>query len=142
MKGFPSKITDIMSSPVITVDFETTVKDVTLLMNEKRVGSIIITELEEAVGIVTERDLLLKIVSQCRDPCKIKVKEIMTTPIITITKDVNILEAVRIMRKQNIRRLVIKEDNQLHGIVTDKDILRAVSISALTSFSNLLGVHA
>ena len=63
----------------------------------------------------------------------------MTTPIITTAKEVNILEAARIMRKNNIRRLVVKEKNILQGIVTDKDILRAVSISALTSFSNLLG---
>ena len=139
MEGFPTTIADIMSSLVITVDLETIVRDVSLLMNEKRIGSIIITKLGEAVGIATERDLLLKIVSRCNDPCKTKVKEIMTTPIITTTKDVNILEAARIMRKNNIRRLVVKEKNILQGIVTDKDILRAVSISALTSFSNLLG---
>jgi len=66
------------------------------------------------------------------------VKEIMSKPLITVTKDASILEAMRKIREKEIGRLVVKEDGNLLGIISEKDIIRTVSISALSSFSTLL----
>jgi len=138
MERLPSFVADIMSSPVITVEGEVNVRDAALLMTDKRIGSIVVTERGQPVGIVTERDMIERVVSLCRDPCETKMKEIMSSPLITIGSDVPILDAMRQMRKQGISRLVVVDDEKLVGIVSERDIVRGVSIASLTSFSTLL----
>ena len=138
MEKFPSIVSDIMSSPVITVEGEANAKDAAILMTDRRIGSVIVTERGRPVGIVTERDLLERVVSPCRDPCETRMKEIMTSPLITVPGDANILEAMRKMREKDISRLVVMEGDRLLGIVSERDIIRAVSIASLTSFSTLL----
>ena len=138
MEKFPSVVADIMSSPVVTIDRETNVKDAALLMTDKRIGSIIIMERGQAIGIVTERDMLERVVSPCRDPCATKMKEIMSSPLITIPKETSILDAMRKMRENYISRLLVMDDDKLLGILSERDIIRAVSIASLTSFSTLL----
>lgn len=131
-------VKDILSSPVITVNSETNTKDTALLMTKKKIGSIVVVEQDQPVGIVTERDFLERVIAPCKDPSKTKIRDIMSAPLITITKETLILDAIRKMRKHDIRRLVVMDGDILIGIVSDRDILRAVSISSLTSFSTLL----
>jgi len=138
LEKFPSIVADIMSSPVITIDGEANVRDAALLMTDKRIGSILITERGQPVGIVTERDILARVVALCRDVCVTKMREIMSTPLITVPKNTGILEAMRKMREHGISRLVIMEGNSLIGIVSERDIIRAVTFASLTSFSTLL----
>ena len=139
-KMFPTIVADIMSSPVITIDGETNVRDAALLMMDKGIGCIIVMEKGRPIGIVTERDMLERVVAPCLDPCEVRMKEIMSTPLITISRGESILEAMRRMRKHGIGRLVVMEDERLEGIVTDGDILRAISLSALSSFKTLLSI--
>lgn len=138
MEKFPSVVADIMSSPVITIDGEANVKNAAILMTDRRIGSIVIVERGQALGIVTERDMLERVVSPCRDPCVTKMKEIMSSPIITVSKETSILDAMRKMRENYISRLVVMDDDKLLGIVSERDVIRAVSIASLTSFSTLL----
>jgi len=138
LEKFPSVVSDIMSSPVITIDGEANVRDAAVMMTNRRIGSIIIKEHRQPIGIVTERDMLERVVSLCRDPCETKMKEIMSSPLITVPKETGILDAMRKMRENDIRRLVVMDDSVLLGIVSDRDIIRAVSITSLTSFSTLL----
>lgn len=126
-----------MSSPVVTVDREVNVRDAALLMIDKRIGSMIITERGHSIGIVTERDILERVVSLCIDPCEITMKEIMSSPLITVPKETTILEAMRKMRDHGISRLVVM-DGDMEGIVSEGDVIRACSIASLTSFSTLL----
>jgi len=137
MEKYPSVVSDIMSSPVITLNGEVNIRDAALLMTDKRIGSIIVTERGKPIGIVTERDVIERIVCPCKDPCEVKMKEIMTRPVITIFKDATILDAMREMRGRNISRLVVI-DGDVEGIISESDIIRAVSIASLTSFSTLL----
>ena len=127
-----------MSAPLITVETGVIVRDAALLMTEKKIGSIIVTDAGKAVGIVTERDALARVVSLCRDPCETRMSEIMSSPLITIPKETEILAAMRKMREDDVRRLGVTDDGNIVGIVTERDIIRAVSISSLTSFSTLL----
>lgn len=138
MERFPSVVSDIMTSPVVTIDGEATVRDAALLMTEWRIGSIIITERGRPTGIVTDRDILERVVALCRDVCTTRMKEIMSAPLITIQQKTGILDAMRKMRDLDIRRLVVMENGALLGIVSEGDIIRAVSIASLTSFSSLL----
>lgn len=127
-----------MSAPLITVETGVIVRDAAILMTEKKIGSIIVTDAGNPVGIVTERDALARVVSLCRDPCETRISEIMSSPLITIPKETEILAAMRKMRGDEIRRLCVTEDGNIVGIITERDIIRAVSISSLTSFSTLL----
>jgi len=138
LERFPSVVADIMSSPVATVDGEANVRDAALMMTDRHIGSMIVTARGQPVGIVTERDMLERVVSLCRDPCETKMKEIMSTPLITVPRETGILDAMRQMREHGIGRLVVMDGNALLGILSEKDIIRAVSIASLTSFSTLL----
>lgn len=138
MAKFPSIVADIMSSPVVTIDGEANVRDAALLMTDRRIGSIIVEKQGQPIGIVTERDMLERVVSLCKDPCETKMKEIMSSPLITTSKEIGILDAMRKMRENGISRLVVMDNSTLLGVVSERDIIRAVSISSLTSFSTLL----
>jgi CBS domain-containing protein len=138
MERPPSCVEHIMSTPLITVEAQVIVRDAALLMTDKKIGSIIVTDMGKPIGIVTERDTLARVVSQCKDPCEMKISEIMSSPLITIPKDTEILNAMRKMREYDIRRLIITDNGEIIGIITERDIIRAVSISSLTSFSTLL----
>ena len=127
-----------MSAPLITVETGVIVRDAALLMTDRKIGSIIVTDAGKPVGIVTERDALARVVSLCRDPCETRVSEIMSSPLKTIPKDMDILGAMRKMREEGIRRFGVTDGENIVGIVTERDITRAVSISSLTSFSTFL----
>jgi len=138
IERFPSVVADIMSSPVVTVDIDSKVIDAVKIMARKKIGSIIIMEGDKAIGIVTERDLLERVLGEGKDPSEVVMREVMSSPLISIGKNTAILEAMRKMRHHNIRRLTVIEEDQLIGIVTERDILKAVVTLALASFRPLL----
>jgi len=127
-----------MSSPVITIGVDAKVIDAAKIMAGKKIGSIIIMEGDRAVGIVTERDLLERVLGEGKDPSKVVMRDVMSSPLISIGKNTAILEAMRVMRRHDIRRLTVIEGEQLIGIVTERDILKAVVTLALASFRPLL----
>jgi CBS domain-containing protein len=138
IERFPSVIADIMTSPVITIGIDAKVIDAAKIMAREKIGSIVVVEGDKALGIVTERDLLERLVAEGKDASKVAIGEIMSSPLIHVKKDTSILEAMRTMRRHNIRRLVIMEEDQLVGIVTDKEILKATAMLALVCFRPLL----
>lgn len=138
MEKFPSVVGDAMSSPVINVDGETNVRDSALLMTEKGVGSIVVIERGIAVGIVTKRDMMQKVVSLCLDPCETKIRDIMSSPLITANKEMGILAAMRKMRENKITQLVVMDGDRLEGIISERDVIKAVSIASLASFKPLM----
>jgi predicted transcriptional regulator len=141
VERFPTVISDIMSSPVITIDENYNVRDSSLLMINKKIGSLIITQMGKPVGIVTEKDLIEKVVIPCIDPCETRIGDVMTSPIITIDKNTDILKTVREMRAHNVSHLIVRDGEEMVGIVSEKDLLRGISIASLTSFSSLLRIE-
>lgn len=117
-------IKDVMSSPVITVDEKATVNEVARLMEQHKLGCIIVTGKDEKpLGIITERDLVERVLAKNSKPSKMTAKEVMTSPLITIDPEETISEAARRMSRLNIRRLGVVYRGQLVGIVSSKDIL-------------------
>ena len=112
------------SNPVI-INKKASVLDATKEMKSERVGSIIIAENGKAIGILTESDILRKIVAEEKDAAKISVEEIMSSPPITIDINAPVEDAIRIMGKKNIRRLPVVEDGKLVGMITERDIMQA-----------------
>jgi CBS domain-containing protein len=138
MMKFPSNVGDAMSSPVITVDGETNVRDSATLMSEKGIGSLIVLRRGKPVGIVTKRDIIKRVVSECKDPCGTKIRDIMTSPVITTSKDVGILSAMRTMREHQISQMLVLEGDKMAGIISERDLIKAVSYASLASFTPLM----
>jgi CBS domain-containing protein len=137
-KEAPSTIKGIMSTPVITTDIDSSVQEAARMMTEKRIGSIVVTKEGKPMGITTERDVLQKVVAKGLDASKVRTKMIMTQPLITVDETTPILKAIRIMEKNKTRRLLVVKNDNLVGIATQRDLLRALMFHVLISFRPLL----
>ncbi len=116
-------VMEAMKTNPITVAPSTSVQDTAILMTKHKIGNCIVVD-NTPVGIITESDIIHKVVSEGKPPHKIRVSEIMTTPIIVIDPYMDLHEAMKIMGKCNIRRLPVIENDKLIGIITVKDIAR------------------
>ncbi|MGQ9538297.1 MAG: CBS domain-containing protein [Candidatus Bathycorpusculaceae bacterium] len=117
-------VRDVMSSPVITVEEEATTNHVSELMDKHGLGCIIVTNKEgKPIGVITERDLVTRVLAKNLKPDSLKAKDVMTSPLITIEPSETISEAARKMSRLNIRRLGVVYKGQLVGLVSSKDIL-------------------
>ena len=134
----PSIAKGVMTKPVITIDRGGFVLEAATLMSEKKIGCIVIMDDGKPVGIATERDILQRVVTKGLDAAKVKMKDIMSKPLITINAKMLITNAIRIMQKNNVRHLPIIEKGELIGIVTQRDLLRALALHVLISFRPLL----
>jgi CBS domain-containing protein len=117
-------VEEIMTKSPRTGNPEMTVKDAAVLMRDEKVGSLIIVENDIPIGIVTERDFVNKIVSENRSPSKTKVKEIMTSPLITTTAKESLSDATKRMSTMHVRRLPVVKGDKLVGVLTENDVLR------------------
>ena len=116
-------VKDAMTSSVITVNPENSVADAAFLMNQNEVGCLIVKSNSEPEGIITESDIINKVVACDIKGSKITVEEVMTKNLIKIDPGRELNEAARFMSKMNIRRLAVVEDGSLTGILTAKDIM-------------------
>ncbi len=123
---------------LVTIEGSRSVKDASEIMLEKNIGSIVVTEEGSPVGIVTKSDLLGRVIVKCRDPRDCSISEIMSSPLISIDKNTPILDAMRELRNRKVRRLLVSEGGNIVGIVSEYDMINAVTISSLTQFSTLL----
>ena len=137
MERFPSVVADV-ANELITINGDTSVRDAAKVMLEHGIGSIIVTEDGRPVGIVTKSDLLSRVIVECRDPCDYDVRSVMSAPLISVDKDTPILDAMRIMKNKKIRRLLVSDGGELVGIVSETDMVRAVTLSSMAQFSPLL----
>jgi len=117
-------VKDIMTSPVVTISENETIYKAAQLMDKNDIGCIIVTGKEEKpVGILTERDLIARVLAKNTLPSRVKAGKVMTMPLITINPDETLAEAARKMSKLNIRRLGVVYKGKLEGIISSKDIL-------------------
>ena len=126
--GSDLKVGDIMTKKVIIIPYGEDLSEVAKLMKRYGIGSVIVVEDEKskkARGIITERDVIYKVLSKKRDPYMTKVEEMMSKPLRVIKSDTPIEEAAKAMRDNKIKRLpVVSEDNELIGIVSEGDIMK------------------
>jgi CBS domain-containing protein len=115
-------VRDIMNSPVISASPHDTIKDIAAKMKEERIGSIIIMEKEETVGIVTDWDIVSNAVVKDVKPSLLKASEIMQK-LHTIEGEEGVTEAARMLRQHNIKRLGVVYKNRLVGIISASDVI-------------------
>ncbi len=116
-------VRDVMTKVVIVADPDWSVLDAAKKMAAKRIGGLVVVRAGRPVGLVTERDILWKVTAKERNPKKVQVKEIMTSPVVTIAPLSTLRAAARIMIGHNVRRLVVTRLDNVEGIVTARDVV-------------------
>ncbi len=117
------KVEEVMSKNPRTVPGELTVKEGAELLKKNRVSTLIIEEEGRPVGIVTDRDFVVKVVAEGL-PLDTKLREIMSSPVIMIPHDESLSDAAKIMTRRKIRKLPVVKDEKIIGILSENDIAK------------------
>jgi len=118
------KVEDVMVKDVVTVNANKSVKEAADMMNKFEIGCLLVVKRGKAVGILTERDLLKRVISESRSPKTTKVDEIMSKPLIVVEADAELDDAAKLMFKMKIKKLPIVKQGKLTGLLTLTDIAR------------------
>jgi len=118
------EIRSIMVDKVVTTKKDATVKEAVELMNKHEIGCLVVVEDEEPVGIITERDLLKRVLAESKETKNMKVEEVMSTPVLYVTPNVEVEDAAKLMIQNKIKKLPVVEKGKLRGLVTLTDLLR------------------
>jgi CBS domain-containing protein len=121
-------VENLISGKIYSVESESTVRKAAEEMARRKIGSLLVTREEAYIGIVTEVDLIRKVIAKGIDPAALSVKKVMTAPIITIEADESILEANDLMERKKIRHLGVTRNGIIIGLVSVRDFLRPVHV--------------
>ena len=116
-------VRDIMSKDVKVVRPDTTIQEVVATMSKFDISSIMVVQSERPVGIVTTRDVLSKVVVQCLAPRALTARQIMSSPLVTISDSATVEEAATLMAQKKVKTLPVMENDKLAGILTYTDIV-------------------
>ena len=114
----------VMNKSVISIDSEVSVKDAVSKMIQHHIGSLIVTDMGRPVGIVTESDMLSRVLAVVKNPESTKVKTVMSEPLICGSPQMDFMEGVKLMVNKRIKKLPITHHEELVGILTLTDVLR------------------
>jgi CBS domain-containing protein len=118
------KVRDLMTKNLISIETGESVIEAARLMDEKEISSVLVKEGKEFLGIITDRDIIGRVVLKGTDPRKVRVSEVMSSPLITISEGASVEEAAEKMRNNKIRRLVVEENQKILGIIAEADMIR------------------
>lgn len=117
------KINEIMNKELVTINSDSTIIDACKRLYRHKIGSLLVLDEGELKGIITERDIISRVVILNKDPNTTTVEEIISKDIITINENADFEEAVKLMTLHNIKKIpVISDTNNLVGIITTTDI--------------------
>ncbi|RKD88983.1 CBS domain-containing protein [Halopiger aswanensis] len=120
-------IDDLSRSDVVTADPDTPVSDLGAKMDDENVGSVVITENGSPVGIVTDRDLTVRVLADGTDPTDQTAEDVMTEDPETLETDAGFYEATNLMADHGIRRVPVCEGDELVGIITADDLTELIA---------------
>ncbi|MEW6592142.1 MAG: CBS domain-containing protein [Candidatus Hadarchaeota archaeon] len=121
---------DFMTKEVATVDINASILEAAKLMTRKEVGSLVVVRGEKPMGLITDRDILVRAVVEGLKLDTATVEKIMSQPLLTVGPETPMLEVAKIMDEHSIRRVPVVEEGHVVGIVTSSDIGRASKILA------------
>lgn len=126
------KVSEVMTRPVLSLRTGDTVSDAVKLMTTRNISGFLVVKEEgtfgplSELGVVTERDLVRKVVSKNKPLFRTTLEEIMTTPVVAVDPSTDVMDAARLMNERRIRRVFVAEDDRVVGIVTQRDVLNAL----------------
>ncbi|MEK6967753.1 MAG: CBS domain-containing protein [Nanoarchaeota archaeon] len=131
------KVKDIMVTRIITVPEERTVQEAANIMADYGISSLVVSNvLGSYVGIITEHDLMKKVVAKGKYPTNTQVKDTMSTTLYTIDSEASLIDAARLMEEKSIRRLLITVKGKIQGIITNGLLLRNIRYSMAENLIN------
>lgn len=133
----PVKVADVMVKEVIAVDSVVTVREAVDLMNNYEIGCLVVLTGSRVDGIVTERDILKRVIGKSRDVNKTKIKEVMSRPVWVVSPNTELETALHTMLTRKIKKLPVVKEDRLIGLLTLTDIAR-FQPKLLNKFKNLL----
>ena len=119
-------IAQLMTTTLHTIGATQTIDEAAKAMARHRTGSLLVRRGGEYVGIITEVDIIRKVIAKARKPAETMVGEVMTTPLVTIEADQTILDANALMESKQIRHLVVRQYGDIAGIVSVRDLLHPI----------------
>jgi len=122
------KVKDIMVGEVVTIEANVSVREAVRLMNNHEIGCLVVVQDAKPTGIVTERDMLKRVLVETRDPRAVEVGEVMSKPLLFTEPEKEIEEAVKLMFKHKIKKLPAIENGRLVGLVTLTDLIRSPEV--------------
>lgn len=117
-------VRDIMTPKIIWANKDDFIVFISEIMSDRNISCVIIKHDDEPVGIITERDLIKKVLAEGIDPKRTTCGQIMTTPLFKVGIDTKLEDALNLMTENHIRRLVITEGNTIVGLITQSDVLQ------------------
>jgi len=125
--GKTMTIADVMTKSVISVDASITINEAAKMMEDAKVGAVIVMENNTPIGIVTDRDFAVKVVAHAYQ-ITTPVKQIMTSPLFSINSDESVRTAADLMHDRGIRKLPVINDEKVVGIITATDIVNLLAV--------------
>ena len=122
------KLKDLMVRDIVTVEAKTTVREAVELMNKLEIGCLVVVDGEKPTGIVTERDMLKRVLVETRNPMLTAVGEVMSKPLVSAEPEMGIGDTVKLMFEHKIKKLPVIENGHLVGLVTLTDIIRSPEV--------------
>jgi CBS domain-containing protein len=118
-------VRDVMAKNVKTVRTDDSVLEAVAKMNKFDVGSVIVTNNNRPVGIITSKNVLTRIVEPRLDASMVRAKDIMSAPLITIEPDISLEDAAKLMAQKKIKKLAVMDRDKLLGVLSTTDLVRA-----------------
>ena len=122
------KVDAWMTKKVITVTGSQTITIAAKEMTKNNISCLVVAENKKPTGIITQKDILTKVIAMDKDPTKVKVKDIATLNIVTINSDENVAQASNLMALAKIKQIPVLKNGKLNGIITSTDIMRAIRV--------------
>ena len=142
----PDNITSLLSSPIELIlntnvnilESDGFADEAITLMKGRNVRSVLVAHNGEAIGIVSKTDILFKVMSQGRNPAKVRLREIMNSPVLAVDPKSTIQEALSIMNKYAIRQIIVSSNAAVLGMVAREDIFEKIQIATITAADTAL----
>ena len=122
-------ISALMEKEILRIDEDSTVQRAAELMGKHHVGSLLVTRNNQDVGIITERDIMSKVLAEKHSLDDIKVKNVMSQPLITVDSTTEGEQVIKIMDQKKIRRVFVTDQNQIVGVFSTSDIRKLARLS-------------
>jgi CBS domain-containing protein len=120
------EVSEVMTRGAVVIASSASAREAAKLMSAQDISCLVVKDDDAVVGIFTERDLLKRIVALNQDPASVKLRQVMSEPVVTIPASYSLLSATKLLERVGIRRLVVMEYDTLLGVITQTDILRAL----------------
>src|SRR5688572_20795235 len=116
------KVREMMTTDVTTATPDTTLEEIATMMRDENIGSVPIVDDDELMGIITDRDIVVRCIAEGKDPVETEAEEVLSEEMITIGPDADASQAARLMGERQIRRLPVVQDGRLVGMLALGDV--------------------